>query len=107
MQHNLLIAYELHNPAQNLKRVHNAILKLCASCDWFLLQQSLWFIKSPWSAYGACEAIWDVMDANDTLMVVDATFNQAAFKGYDGYKTAAMITLWKRRSLLQWISGRL
>lgn len=75
MANNLFISYDLYKPEQNYEAVAKAIKQLGA---WAKVQKSFWYARSTYTATQAAEHVWRSMDANDTLIVVDAT-NNAAF----------------------------
>lgn len=77
MPRNLHISYDLNNPGQNYEAV---ITKIKALGDWAKIHKSYWYVKSTYTASQACDAIWAVMDRNDTVYVVDSTTNAAAWQ---------------------------
>ena len=46
---------------------------------WAKVQHSLWYVKSGLSASDAGKKVWSVMDSNDSLIVIDATNNDASW----------------------------
>lgn len=74
MANNLFISYDLFVPGQSYDKVAEAIKSLGT---WAKIQMSFWYVKSNHSANKAAEIIWATMDANDSLIVVDATNNNA------------------------------
>ena len=40
---------------------------------------SLWYVKSGLSASDAGKKVWSIMDSNDSLIVIDATNNDASW----------------------------
>lgn len=77
MANNLHISYDLHVPGQNYEKVADAIKSLGS---WAKVHQSFWYVKSTKTATEACEVVWASMDANDSVYVVDATNNNAAWQ---------------------------
>lgn len=75
---NLYISYDLKNPGQNYERVITAIKGLGL---WAKVQYSLWFVSSTYTAKHAAEIVRDTQDSNDTLIVIDASNNDAAWYG--------------------------
>ena len=73
MANNLFVSYDLYSPGQNYDSVAKAIKSLGS---WAKVQKSLWYVKSSKTASEAVDTVWAVMDANDSIIVVDAT-NQA------------------------------
>lgn len=77
MANNLFISYDLNSPGQDYSRVIEAIKSLG---NWAKVQKSLWYVKSNYTASQAVDAVWKVMDKNDSLIVVDATNKNAAWQ---------------------------
>lgn len=77
MANNLHISYDLNDPGQNYDRVIESIKSLG---EWAKIHYSYWYVNSELSASQACDAVSAVMDHNDSLYVVDATNNHAAWK---------------------------
>jgi hypothetical protein len=80
MANNLLISYDLYSPGQNYEKVAEAIKSLGT---WAKVQKSYWYVKSNYTAVKAAEIVWAARDRNDSLIVVDATNNQAAWNNLD------------------------
>lgn len=70
MAHNLFIAYDLDKPGQNYEGVHERIKSLGT---WYHAQQSLFYVHTSMTPQAAHSYVFEVMDRNDRLMVVDAT----------------------------------
>lgn len=80
MANNLFISYDLYKPSQNYDTVIEEIKKLG---DWAKVHLSLWYANSSLSAAEASKRVWAVMDANDKLIVIDATNNNASWYNLD------------------------
>ena len=76
MANNLFVSYDLIQPGQKYETVIAEIKKLG---DWAKVHYSLWYVNSQHSASEAARRVWAVMDANDKLIVIDATNNNAAW----------------------------
>ena len=76
MANNLHISYDLHNPDKNYDRVIAAVKSLGS---WAKIHYSYWYVKSNLTAAQARDAMKAAMDANDSVYVVDATNNSAAW----------------------------
>ena len=76
MANNLHISYDLKNPGQNYDLVIAGIKKLGS---WAKIHYSFWYVDSPLTAEQAHGILVKLLDANDSLYVVDATNNQAAW----------------------------
>lgn len=81
MANNLHISYDLYVPNQNYEKVIAAIKTLGS---WAKIHKSFWYVKSSYTASQARDRVWLAMDANDSLYVVDATNNEAAFQNVSG-----------------------
>lgn len=77
---NLFISYDLKSPGQNYERVIAAIKTLGS---WAKVQYSLFYVKSAYSASEAVDIVRRAQDANDSVIVIDATNNNAAWQGID------------------------
>ena len=77
MLRNLHISYDLYQPGQDYGAVTDAIKSLGT---WARVHQSFWYVKSRHSAAEARDIVWSEMDKNDSLYVVDATSNEAAWQ---------------------------
>lgn len=71
---NFFISYDLNSPGQNYDKVTAAIKNLG---NWAKLQKSLFYVKASLSAQEAFNRVRAVMDQNDSLVVVNATNNDA------------------------------
>ena len=72
MANNLFISYDLNKPGQNYEKLIEAIKSLG---PWAKLQQSFWYVNSIYDAATAAKHLKQFTDANDYLVVVDATNN--------------------------------
>lgn len=70
MAYNLFIAYDLDKPGQNYDAVHARIKSLGR---WYHAQQSLFYVHTAFSPKEAHEYVFEVMDRNDRLIVVEST----------------------------------
>lgn len=76
MSNNLHVSYDLYAPGQNYEKVIDRVKGLG---DWAKIHKSYWYVNSSLTAEQARAHVWAVMDANDSLYVVDATNNSAAW----------------------------
>ncbi len=74
MANNFFVSYDLHEPGKNYEAVISEIKKLGA---WANVHYSLWYISTSLGAADAAKQVWNVMDTNDSLIVVDVTNNYA------------------------------
>lgn len=77
MGNNLHISYDLHAPNQNYDGVIERIKELGS---WAKIQKSYWYVDSAYTAREAVNHVWSVMDADDTIYVVDASNGNAAWE---------------------------
>lgn len=70
---NVFISYDLHAPVKNYDRVIAALKSMGA----VPVLKSMWYIKTRQSSEAVAKAVWAAMDADDSLVVVDATNNTA------------------------------
>lgn len=91
MANNLFISYDLNNPGQNYDTV---IEKIKTLGNWAKVQYSLWYVNSNYSASDAAGIVWAVMDKNDSLIVIDATNNQASMYGVSDKVTKFILGHW-------------
>ncbi len=92
---NLFISYDLKNPGQNYDRVITAIKGLGS---WAKAQYSLWFVSSTYTAKQAAEIVRRAQDSNDTLIVIDATNNDAAWYGLTTEVSEHIRQNWNRQT---------
>ena len=76
MANNLFISYDLHSPGQKYAQVEQAIKALGG---WAKIHYSLWYVNSGYTAQQAAEHVWNAMDGNDRLIVVNASGNDASW----------------------------
>ncbi|WP_140941993.1 hypothetical protein [Prosthecodimorpha hirschii] len=93
MSNNLHISYDLNDPGQNYEKVAEAIK---ATGSWAKIQKSFWYSNSSLTAEQAVNAIWPAMDKNDSLYVVDATNNTAAWRGISDEVSKFVVDKWMK-----------
>ena len=74
MANNLFVSYDLHKPGQNYDAVIDEIKR---HGGWAKVHYSLFYLDTQESAKQVAEAVRRAMDANDRLIVVDTTNNDA------------------------------
>ena len=92
---NLFISYDLKNPGQNYERVITAIKGLGS---WAKVQYSLWYVSTSYTAKQAADIVRRAQDTNDTLIVIDATNNDAAWYGLDQKVSDFLQQNWNKRT---------
>lgn len=78
MANNLFVSYDLNTPGQDYNSVIEEIKSLGS---WAKVQKSFWYVNSTLTASQAVDRVWAKMDRNDSLIVVDAKNNSAAWRG--------------------------
>ena len=74
MKNNIFISYDLKAPNRDYTNVINTIKELGA---WARIQQSLWFVSSDLSTEEITNKVWQQMDSNDNLIVINTNENAA------------------------------
>lgn len=74
MGNNLHISYDLKQPGRDYGSV---IAKIKELGPWARIHDSFWYVNSAYSPQQAVNHVLAVMDASDTIYVVDATNNTA------------------------------
>ncbi|WP_312591156.1 MULTISPECIES: CRISPR-associated protein Cas2 [Stenotrophomonas] len=77
MANNLIVSYDLYSPGQDYSKVIEAIKALGS---WAKIHKSVWYVNSSYTAAQARDKVWATMDRNDSIFVVDATDNDAAWQ---------------------------
>jgi CRISPR/Cas system-associated endoribonuclease Cas2 len=75
---NIFVSYDLHQPGQNYGQVTNAIKQMG---NWAKVQYSLYYLRTYRDSAAIADFVWRHMDANDSLIVVDASTNAAEWRG--------------------------
>ena len=89
MKYNLFIAYDLISAGQNYERITDAIKKLG---KWHQFQYSLYYVNTEMSAQEAYSFLYDYIDSNDRLCVINA--ESALVTVWDKPPLDAINTLW-------------
>jgi len=84
-----LISYDLVNPGQRYKKVHEEIQSLG---HWAKPLESTWFVDTTLNASQISERVLKHMDANDYLLVI------AVKRDYQGYL---------KKEIWEWLNKRL
>jgi hypothetical protein len=93
MANNLHISYDLHKPDKNYEAV---IAKIKTLGNWAKIHYSYWYVNSSYTAAEARDAVWDAMDSDDSLYVVDATNNVAAWQNISDEASAFIRDHWNK-----------
>jgi CRISPR/Cas system-associated endoribonuclease Cas2 len=92
MANNLLVSYDLNSPGQDYESVIKEIKSLGS---WAKIQKSYWYVNSTLTASEALNRVWAKMDSNDSLIVVDASNNNAAWQGLSEEASDHIKDKWK------------
>lgn len=93
MANNLHISYDLNNPGQNYDAVIEAIQGLG---EWAKVHKSFWYVNSNYTAEAAAKIVWEKMDQNDMLYVVNSTNNTAYWYNLSDEVTRYIQERWYR-----------
>ncbi|HCS65911.1 MAG TPA: hypothetical protein DIW64_18615 [Cellvibrio sp.] len=96
MPNNIFISYDLNSPDQNYARVIERIKTLG---NWANVQKSHWFLATNHSHQYIAEKVWEVMDSNDSLIVVNATSNDAYWYNLSPEVAKFIQERWNSRSI--------
>ena len=89
---NLIVSYLLIAPDQNESSVIRAIKKCGSSVR---VRHSLWYVRSALNASEAANAILEVLDAYDDIVVIDATHDKAAWVNLKPKVADALLREWR------------
>jgi hypothetical protein len=95
MANNLHISYDLHEPGKNYDKVIAAVKSLGS---WAKIHYSFWYVKTSLTADQARDAIVRALDANDSVYVVDATNNYAAWHNIPNDSAEFIRANWMKRA---------
>ena len=76
MKNNILVTYDLNKAGQNYEALIEEIKQLGA---WAKVQQSVWYLHTPYSADEVLDRLSKVTDFNDSIFV--ANMNNASWRG--------------------------
>ncbi|WP_411816766.1 hypothetical protein [Hyphococcus sp. DH-69] len=92
---NLTISYDLYRPGQDYSKIINAIKQLGAAVK---VHKSLWYLDSNYNEAQVRDALVRVIDANDTVFVVNSTTDMAAWFGLDTTTAETIRRRWNKSS---------
>ena len=95
MANNLIVSYDLINPGQRYDKVIAAIKR---QGTWAKVHYSLFYLDTSKSAEAVADAIWAAMDANDRLIVVDASNNAAYWYNLPSDVSSFLKEHWRSQS---------
>jgi hypothetical protein len=95
MANNLHISYDLKEPGKNYNRVIEAVKNLGA---WAKVHYSFWYVKSDYTAAQARDILVRAIDNNDSVYVVDATNNDAAWHNISPEASTFIRERWQARA---------
>ncbi len=92
MANNLFISYDLNTPGQDYSKVIETIKSLGY---WAKVHKSVWYVNANLSAEQAAKKLWPGMDKNDSLIVIDASNNDAFWYNLSEQISKHMQEQWK------------
>lgn len=78
MSNNLHISYDLNKVGQDYATLIAKIKTLGSS--WAKIHKSFWYVNCNLTPRQAVDILWPLMDANDTIYIVDSSTNVAAWE---------------------------
>lgn len=93
MANNVFISYDLYQSKENYEQVRSIIEGFGS---WSRIHLSLWFIKTDLSAKDVAAKVWEAMEGNDKLIVVDASNNTAYWYGLTEEASNFLAEAWGR-----------
>ena len=93
MKRNLIVSYDLNKPGQGYEKV---IAEIKEQGTWAKVHYSLFYLKSEKTSQQVAEAVRKKMDANDRLIVVDATNDVAYWYNLPSDVSELMQRIWNQ-----------
>jgi hypothetical protein len=93
MTNNLFVTFDVHDTSREASLILSAIEELGQAVRIFSF---LWYVRSNLSASEAAERVWDVMDPQDRLLVIDASRQEVASLNLDELCVQWMTNRWHR-----------
>lgn len=90
---NLIVSYDLNKQGKNYDGLINAIKQFPG---WAKIQKSVWYVKANLSAQDVFSILRAQIDNDDSLFVVDATTNNAAWYGVSPNASDYMLDNWNK-----------
>jgi hypothetical protein len=75
MSYNLFVAFDARDPIRETPLILAAIEELGEAVRLF---STFWYVRSPFTAAEAARRLWDLMQTDDALIVVNASLAEAA-----------------------------
>lgn len=75
MSNNLFVTFDVHDTSREASLILSAIEELGQAVRIF---SNVWYVRSNLSAAEAARRVWDVMQTEDALLVIDASGEEAA-----------------------------
>lgn len=93
MSNNLIVSYDLNSADKDYTSVVEVIKSLGS---WASVQKSVWYVDSVFTAKGAFEKIYASMDNNDSLIVINASKNDAHWYGVSDEVSRHLRNFWNK-----------
>ena len=89
MRYNYFASYDLMYPGQDYTAVHEAIKSLGR---WYHLQESVFYVNTPYTARECDEIVSRALDPNDKLLIADSRY--AVIRGISQSDIDAIDAVW-------------
>lgn len=96
MERNLFVSYDLKAQGKNYDKVIAAIKATCPR--WAKVHYSLFYVKTSLTAQQVFDKVKLAIDANDSLMVIDATGDDAHWVNVDPVASKYLIDHWQKKA---------
>jgi len=94
MSYNLFVAFDARDPVREASLVLAAIEELGQAVRLF---STFWYVRSRFTAAEAARRLWDIMEPEDALVVVNASTEEAAAFNVDDTSIEWMQKRWHLR----------
>ena len=90
---NLFVSYDLYKPDRDYSDLFAAIKSL--GSEWCHIKLTLWFVRSQYSVVAARDHLWQRMQPQDKLIVIDASNDTGAWCGIPTEQSEYLKTHWR------------
>jgi hypothetical protein len=91
MANNLFVSFDVHDAAREAPLILSAIEELGCAVRIF---SNVWYVRSELEAEEAARRVWDIMQPEDRLLVIDASADRAATFNVAEPCLRSMLTHW-------------
>ena len=93
MAKNLFVCFDIHDASREASLILSAIEELGEAVRIF---SNVWYVRAQLEAEEAARRVWDVMQPEDRLLVIDASREQAATFNLVDSSLRSMLSRWHR-----------